>query len=154
MRRVLLVFACLFVAASGCDREKKAAPSPPAQNEAAPQTAPPGAAPAAVEKRDWRLVDVGGQAVTTPPDGNAPTLRLEAGNASGHGGCNRFRGSYRLEGTALSFGPLMSTKMACPAMDAEGRYMQALEKSARWQTHDGQLELQDASGTVLARFAS
>jgi len=35
------------------------------------------------------------------------------GKVSGHGGCNRFFGTYRINNKQLRFGPLASTRMAC-----------------------------------------
>ncbi len=51
------------------------------------------------------------------------------GEVMGHGGCNRFFGSYTLSGDALVFGPLASTKMACPDMAAENEFMAALNSA-------------------------
>jgi heat shock protein HslJ len=43
-----------------------------------------------------------------------PTLRLsDDGTLAGSTGCNRFNGSYELDGTTLRVGPLATTRMAC-----------------------------------------
>lgn len=44
----------------------------------------------------------------------------------GYGGCNQFRGSYTVEKTRLSVGPLMSTRMYCPTMDFEDAFSRAI----------------------------
>ncbi len=51
------------------------------------------------------------------------------GEVMGHGGCNRFFGSYTLSGDALVFGPLASTRMACRDMAAENEFMAALNSA-------------------------
>jgi heat shock protein HslJ len=42
--------------------------------------------------------------------------------------------------------------MACPAMDLERRFLDALAATARWKIVSGALELSDASAKLLARF--
>ena len=51
------------------------------------------------------------------------------GEVIGHGGCNRFFGSYTQEGNTLTFGPLASTKMACPNLKQEQEFMSALQSA-------------------------
>ena len=48
----------------------------------------------------------------------------------------------------------MTTKMACPAMELERRFLEALQSTARWRIASGALELLDASGKPLARLGS
>jgi copper homeostasis protein (lipoprotein) len=105
--------------------------------------------------RDWVLVEVDGKPVTVEPE-KRPSLRLEAQakSASGHAGCNRYRGPYTLEGGALRFGPLVATKMACPHLDVEGAFLRALESTERWQVRDTRLELLGANGGVVARLSA
>ena len=71
---------------------------------------------------EWSLVGGLGQ-----------TLLLDGGHASGSGGCNRFAGSYELEGERLWFKALASTRMACDpkVMQAESDYFLALGRTAR-----------------------
>jgi heat shock protein HslJ len=47
------------------------------------------------------------------PAGVLVTLSFGDGNVTGFAGCNRFRGTYSLDGDTLSFGPMMTTQMAC-----------------------------------------
>lgn len=51
------------------------------------------------------------------------------GDVIGHGGCNRFFGSYEHSGNTLTFGPLASTRMACQDMSGERAFMQALQST-------------------------
>jgi putative lipoprotein len=84
------------------------------------------------------------------------TLRLEPdGRAYGSGGCNRFTGGARIEGSTLALGPLASTRMACapPQGPQEDRYLQALNAARRYEIVEGRLRLLDANGAVLAVFS-
>ncbi|HWA15499.1 MAG TPA: META domain-containing protein [Gemmatimonadales bacterium] len=73
--------------------------------------------------------------------------------ASGFAGCNRFSGTYTVAGDSLRFGPLMSTKMACPGQDqVEGGYLAALGATVTYTLADTSLILQGAGGTRLAEF--
>ncbi|ADG75295.1 protein of unknown function DUF306 Meta and HslJ [Cellulomonas flavigena DSM 20109] len=62
----------------------------------------------------WRVTGVDG---TPPADGlhGAPWLTFEGdGVVFGHAGVNRVRGTWRLEGGDLTFGPVVATLMAGP----------------------------------------
>jgi putative lipoprotein len=111
------------------------------------------ASPPALTGIDWRIAALGGAPL--PPAAGEPTIRFEAGmDAAGFGasvGCNRFGGSVRIEGAALAFGPVRTTRMACPpTLDAaEAALSAALDGAARWTVAGGTLRLLDADGRVL-----
>jgi imidazolonepropionase-like amidohydrolase/heat shock protein HslJ len=101
----------------------------------------------------WRLVSLGGENVKADTGGRPIELRFtDDGKVQGSAGCNRVSGAYTLAGESLRFGPLATTKMACPAMELERRFLEALQSTARWRIASGALELSDASGRPLARF--
>jgi heat shock protein HslJ len=56
------------------------------------------------------------------------------GRAYGNAGCNHWFAAYRLEGDAISFGPVGRTRKLCaPAlMEQEQRFLQALPTVERW----------------------
>jgi heat shock protein HslJ len=119
-------------------------------------TAPPTASPPTLtlEGTLWRLrqLRLSGAFGDVPP-GIVATLQLDAGTASGSGGCNSFFASYLLEGAAITFGPVGSTKMACPEprMSVETFYLADLASVASWAIEDTTLRLLEAGGeTVLA----
>jgi imidazolonepropionase-like amidohydrolase/heat shock protein HslJ len=102
---------------------------------------------------EWTLAALGGEAIPGQTGGRPITLSFSPdGRVSGSGGCNRVSGSYTRQGDALKFGPLATTRMACPAMDLERRFLGALAATARWKIVSGALELSDASAKLLARF--
>jgi heat shock protein HslJ len=74
---------------------------------------------------------------------------------SGSGPCNRFSGSYELNGKALKFGKVATTLMACiQGMDIETKFSQALQATTRFDLRGQILDLNDASGNLVARFES
>ena len=69
--------------------------------------------------------------------------------------CNRGGGRYEISEGQLSFGPLMSTKMACPQDSLDGRFAKDLQQVSSFFLHDGTLclELPYDSGTMQFREA-
>jgi putative lipoprotein len=92
----------------------------------------------------WELVAIDGEALA----GDAvPTLAFdEQGAVSGSTGCNTFNGEVAIDGNALSFGPLVTTRMACadPAANAqEEAFLSAMEGVSGYTVDDqGRLVLQ------------
>lgn len=94
---------------------------------------------------DWVLAGESGK--------RAAYLRFEAGRVGGLGGCNRFKGSYKLSGNTLSFSPLAATQMAClDGFEKERAFFDMLGKVRAMSLKDGRLKLLDAGGVVLASF--
>ena len=104
----------------------------------------------------WRLVELSGKDVpATHERDSEPHLVLQAkGQAGGSDGCNRFNGSYVLDGMQLVFAPLSSTRMACRpgSAAAEGKYLQALQAVQGFKVQQRQLVLTDAAGQPLLRL--
>ncbi|HEX9986425.1 MAG TPA: META domain-containing protein [Thermoanaerobaculia bacterium] len=98
------------------------------------------------EDRDWTYVSRDAQ----------PTIRFSSATheVTGSTGCNQLSGTYTITGTSLTFGPLATTKRACegPVMQVERELLQGLQHARRWAVRDGELELTDDAGGVVARF--
>lgn len=77
---------------------------------------------------------------------------LEDGKAGGRGGCNHWSGSITLKGEALSFGQMISTRMACSEalMDQESRFFAALRTVTAYRIENTKLLLLDSTGAVKA----
>ena len=60
-----------------------------------------------------------GDAVSSVPQGVEASLRIVDGQAEVHFGCNSGGGAVEVTEDSLTFGPMMSTKMACEAGPAE-----------------------------------
>lgn len=66
----------------------------------------------------WNLLSLAGKAIELPAGSERPWLQLSGDNLQGFGGCNQLMGSYKLEGTNLSFGNVGSTKKYCQEVQA------------------------------------
>jgi heat shock protein HslJ len=84
------------------------------------------------------------------------TLLLDAGAATGSGGCNQFFASYTLEGDAISFSAIGRTEMACPQpqMGVEDAYLEDLGFVSAWEGDATSLRLLDGAGTVVLAFSA
>lgn len=111
-------------------------------------------APAALEGRDAgaaaTLADLASR-------GEAPTLVFGPdGSVAGSSGCNRLTGSYAIEGGhSLSFGPLATTRRACPPplMALESLVLAQLEAVEGVYVRDGEtLELYGPDETLLLTY--
>lgn len=83
-----------------------------------------------------------------------PEMRFTAdGRVSGTSGCNRFNGAVGINGDALKFGPLASTRMACPGpLDAQERtFFAALERVAGVR-FENVVTLVDQNGAEVLRL--
>ena len=71
---------------------------------------------------------------------------------SGFAGCNRMMSGYELDGEALKFTGMATTRMACIDVTPEEQLLRALGATTRWKVSGNTLELSDASGTVRTRW--
>jgi heat shock protein HslJ len=105
----------------------------------------------------WRLTDLGDEPIVTgAPTDREPYLQLSADGTTVNGatGCNTFSGPYTLTGDALSFGTLITTKVACtdPAWsDQEQRFLSALSMADRFELN-GDVLILYAGMSPVARF--
>jgi len=156
----LVVVAILPFAALACARQPSSedAGAPPAAGATAsaqPSTATPAANVPDIRGTDWRLVAVGDNPVAVADTQRVPRIQLQPDSKqmNGSGGCNRMFGVYELNGDALRFSGIGSTRMACPdGMDTESAFLSALQRVARWKITGQQLDLSDASGALVARL--
>lgn len=102
----------------------------------------------------WVPRQLAGQLVAVPADTQEPYLLLRAnGTAEGNGSCNRFRGTFFSEkADELKFSPLMSTRMACPALAIENEFTSALGQSSTYRISGDTLLLFSAANAPVARL--
>jgi len=117
-----------------------AAPAPPAPEVPADMAAVAGT---------WIAEEINGA-----PSGEKVVSWLKLGDegrAQGQGGCNSYTGTYKLEDGVLTFGPLASTRRACPEpqMSQEERFFAALGAVKAVRIEDGKLVLADLQGHPL-----
>lgn len=78
------------------------------------------------------------------------TVRFEKGKISGNDGCNQFVGSYVAEGNSLSVSDkMMSTMMACPAMENTAAFKDALQHTKNYENDGKKLILMGGHGESL-----
>ena len=101
-------------------------------SQPAASTAPSAAGPPAeLPGTSWVLQGISGAQLGT----GVPTIDFGTdGNVSGSAGCNTFNGTYTVDGSSISFGPLASTKMACPTADmaVETAFLAGLAGAKTW----------------------
>jgi len=101
-------------------------------------------------------VNDGRQAVTSLAAGSSIALDLGSdGRVTGNATCNRYVGAYAVDGEAIRFGPLATTRMACPdeeLAEQERAYLAGLAAAASWSVRGDRLELRDAHGALQATF--
>jgi len=76
------------------------------------------------------------------------------GVVGGSSGCNRFTGTYNHKDDELTFGPLASTRMACPpeVMEGEQQFLTMLGYVRSAEASHLKLVLRDGNGEVLAEL--
>lgn len=106
-------------------------------------------APADVEGVPWILESGAGFASGGP----APTATFADGRVTGTSGCNRYGGTYAVQGGRLSIETGPMTLKACPppADEVERAYLAALGRVSGWRV-DGDALVLLADGAPLLRF--
>jgi heat shock protein HslJ len=121
---------------------------------AAADEAATGVAP--LHGRTWRLESLPGKdGKALGAAGQPLTMRFEQNRVSGFSGCNRFTGSYSVDGDVLTLSQLAGTMMACPepAMALESALRAALGTPLRYAFAGIRLSLKPASGDPLVFVA-
>ncbi|MDW8299934.1 MAG: META domain-containing protein [Anaerolineae bacterium] len=101
----------------------------------------------------WKLLRYGAENAPTVPVGEqAITLNFGADSIGGSGGCNTYGGSYRADGTAISFSNIFSTLIACEPEEItkqEQAYFRALRKATQFRFADGLLIIRYGADETL-----
>lgn len=112
----------------------------------------------ALENTYWKLVRLADGPVGSGPGQRAPhlVLRSQDHRVTGFTGCNQMAGAYTLDGQALRFGQMISTKMAClgGGMEMEGAFTAALQQVRGWSIPGDRLTLSDAAGQPIIEMQS
>ncbi len=116
------------------------------------------AVPADAYLGTWEATGVnnGRQAVVSLVADSSISLHLAPdGRVAGNATCNRYIGAFTVDGESIVFGPLASTRMACPTDDLaeqERAYLAALAAATTWSVRGDRLELRDATGALQAGY--
>ena len=101
------------------------------------------------------MVNNGKQAVVSAlPDVEVTAIFGADGQLSGSGGCNTYSAPYTVDGNRIKIGMAITTLMACeqPIMDQEAQYLAAIRTAAVYKIEGSQLELRNATGSLLASY--
>ncbi|MDP0561648.1 MAG: META domain-containing protein [Candidatus Endonucleobacter sp. (ex Gigantidas childressi)] len=114
--------------------------------------------PESVSNKTWVLTSSNGILSTDMPKVTIEfkPVNTEQGRVSGAGPCNHYFGGYKYKarGKTLTFTPMGSTMMSCPApaMQRERDYLVGLEKISKMAMKDSVLVLKDDKGGVDLTF--
>src|SRR6185437_2260563 len=74
--------------------------------------------------------------------GNIYIILNKDSTVTGNGGCNSFTGKYSLgKNNGLSFGEMVRTNVACPAIDVERKFINSLAKTDHYSINGDTLSL-------------
>jgi heat shock protein HslJ len=102
-----------------------------------------------LEGTSWTLTQISGIDLL---DGSNAYFIFEEGQVQGNASCNQFSGSYEMDGSQLTFGPMMSTMMACEFLDQETTFLGAFGQPLAFRVDGEQLILSGEDGTDLLVF--
>ena len=105
----------------------------------------------------WKATELAGKATPAQDAKREAHLVFQAGGRlSGSDGCNRITGAYERKGTAVTFGQLAGTQMACidSAAEIERAFRGALKSTMRLAIAGDRLDLFDAAGNRVASFTA
>jgi heat shock protein HslJ len=110
-----------------------------------------------LDATSWRLISLRNESGDLAPivPGSVVTLNFQATQAAGIAGCNDYSAAYVVDGDSLKFGPLATTRQACPdpkVMQQEQVYLAALAQVQNFKLDKGKLELIDGSRNTLLVF--
>jgi heat shock protein HslJ len=72
---------------------------------------------------------------------------------TGNGGCNQINGTYALNKKDIKFGPVVSTKMSCPDIAFESKFLDLLNTVDRFEQKGNDLYLKRKKEVVLVLSA-
>ena len=103
----------------------------------------------------WRLLAAHNIEIEVKEGGEVPFLQLveDQKMVQGFGGCNNFRGAYRLAGSSLEFSQVAATmKMCQDGMEQEQLFFSVLNSAASHKISGRQLHLFDAEKELIGIF--
>lgn len=80
-----------------------------------------------------------------------PTIEFlsQDGRISGNAGCNGYGATYKIDGSTIDVGPVMSTKMACPNLKGESLFVKMLSGKSELSVAQKELSFLKDGKTVL-----
>jgi heat shock protein HslJ len=109
-----------------------------------------------IEGHKWILIQLLGQRVEVARSTNPAFIRFDpvTSKFSGHGSCNSIFGNYKiLEGEMINFSEMGGTKMACPDMTIENKFLEVLSKTGTYRVTESELIFYKEKTDPIAVFA-
>ncbi len=105
----------------------------------------------------WKLKNIDGADATSRFKGDNATIPTLSFNftdnkISGNGGCNRYNAPFTLNNGQLIVSPIMSTKMACPNLEGEAQFAQAIADTSLITLPNENILQLAKNGVVLLEF--
>ncbi len=105
---------------------------------------------------EWKLSELSGEAIVLDTAfKQEPVLVFEKDTEklTGNGGCNGFMGSYKLkEDNGIELSVTGATMMACPNLELEGQFHDALKQAKSYRIEGNTLLLDNEAKTAVARL--
>jgi heat shock protein HslJ len=116
---------------------------------------------AGLDETQWDVVAInnGTQGVASVVNGTTVTIAFQKGIVVGSTGCNNYRGTYKVQGSAITFGGVATTRRMCldtGVMEQEQQFLASLAAVSTWAIEGDMLDLRhkDGSRQVQARRAA
>jgi heat shock protein HslJ len=89
----------------------------------------------------WTLKTMEGEDVAKLFEMKKPTIEfdMEKGRVHGNAGCNNYNAPFEIKDGVITLGLAMSTKMACPGMDGESKFLKVINGTIEASIGDGDL---------------
>ena len=126
------------------------------RTEAVPEPKAPESVQPALADTSWNLTSLQGNEVL--PGTMVTAVFGQYNTLTGSAGCNEYSTSYQVDGSSISIGSVVTTKMSCPEpegiMVQENAYLAILENLATYRIQGDQLDLSSVDGELVATFAA
>ena len=102
----------------------------------------------------WESTITPAEKLSVPEPERYTILLMDDGRIQAQFDCNRGGGSYTIAEGKLSFGPMMSTRMACSSDSLDAPFMRDLQRVVTFFVQEGALYLQLPYDSGTMRFGS
>ena len=105
-----------------------------------------------LEHTAWTLIQFADRELSSFDAETTPVTALFAdGRVAGRSGCNRYTTSYTIDGDAIRFGHVATTRMMCPPeqMAVERAFLRALESAFTFRIEGRQLTIAYEGGQLM-----
>lgn len=149
-------FAVAFVCCKSPSSTNAAKNSDPKADSSLQSSDTSGVVSQPIVEKYWKLVELYGDPVVVDSTfRKEPHIIFKAqdNRMIGSGGCNNITGSYELgENGRIAIPQPIATRMACPNMEVENKFLQALQVADNYIVNGDTLVLNKARMAPLARF--